>query len=157
MDASFTGAGGALGLALTALLVVTGYRLAAPRGTLAWSAVLAYVFALVVIHAAAPGAGDVEAPVALRVAGALAIVTGLLMAGTSARAARRLAHDLAASAPDVRSGPLVPAGLAVVLLGQLARTPSRGGSLAAAFAALLLGWTAVTSWRRRGAAMRTTG
>lgn len=153
---TFTGAEGALGLALTTLLVVTGYRLAAPRGTVAWAAVLAYVLALVAIHAGALGTQHTEPPAILRVAGALGVVTGLVMAGTSARAARRLAHDLRAGAPAVRSGPLLPAGLAMALLGQLVRAPSRGGTLAVALAVLLLGWTAVTSWRRRGAAMRTT-
>lgn len=146
---TYTAPESALGLALTALLVVVGYRVARPRGPLAWVAVLGYVAALVSTFLGArgaPGAGGL--PAGVRIPGAVAIVAGLVIAGAALRSSRRVERT-----HSVETGPArqagVHAGLALVLVGQLARAPSHVGAYVTATAVLVLAVAAFTSWRDR--------
>lgn len=146
---TYTAPEGALGLALTALLVVVGYRLARPRGPLAWAAALAYVAALVSSFLGARGVHGADGPPAgVRIPGALAIVAGLVIAGAALRASGRVERTHSAvTGPARQAG--VHAGLALVLVGQLARAPSQVGAYVTAMAVLILAVAAFASWRHR--------
>jgi hypothetical protein len=144
-----TSSQGSLALAATALLVVVGYRLARPGTGPEWLAVAAYVVALTVQLLGArgllPGATFAAGP-ALRVGGALLLVAGLVLAGKRSRARRAAA---APAQPGGLQGGAAPvfAGLALVLVGQLARAPSLAGGVATAVA--VLGCVAAMLARRR--------
>jgi len=144
---------GSLALAIGALLLVMGYRVARPDRAREWAAVAAYAAALVAQTLGARGLlqGAVAAPgAALRIAGAVLVVVGLVMAGTAVRARRRAARTSPADAvAPGRVGP-VYAGLAVVLAGQLLRDPSEAGFVVAAIAAPFLFWAALASPREPG-------
>jgi hypothetical protein len=140
---------GALGLAIVALLVVLGHRLARPARAADWLAVGAYAGALVAIYLGARAgpadAAGAQAGVALRLAGALALLAGVLVAGSGVRARLR------AATPRTGLAPVPPgerarthAGLALVLAGQLLRAPTRLGAVAALVAAGALAWA---GWR----------
>jgi hypothetical protein len=149
MDA-FTSPDGALRVAIAALLAVVGYRLARPARAADWLAVLAYVGALAAVLLAERGAAPAAAPpIAFRVVGALLLVGGLLVAGAPARAARTAAPAGARPPPPTlapRERWLVHGGLALVLMGQLLRAPTRPAVAAVAAAAAVL---AATAWLGR--------
>jgi hypothetical protein len=144
---ALTSPGGALALATAALLLVLGLRLARPRGPAGWAAAVAYAASLAATLLGAlhllPGRAFVS-PLPLRVAGAAAVVVGLLTAGAPARRRR----------PVAERGPRVTgaayAGLALVLLGQLLRAPSAAGALGVGVAALVHGWAAWSGRRAPG-------
>jgi hypothetical protein len=140
---------GSLALAIAALLVVFGFRLARPAGARAWLAFVAYAAALVLQALGArgllPGPAR-DAGTGLRLAGAALLVAGLLLAGKPTRARRRPAAPAApAVAAEGRLDP-VHAGLALVLVGQLLRGPSLAGAIAVLVAVAVNGWLAA----RRG-------
>ena len=146
---SLSSAEGALGLAIAALLLVVGFRFAAPRRGREWAAAAAYAGALGVSFAGGSGLLGEPAAVACapqRIAGGGVLVAGLLLAGGAARD-RRLAAR--AAVPGGGSGPRLHAGLALVLLGYLLRAPSRAGAIATAAALLLHAWTALGAWGTR--------
>lgn len=140
---------GSLALGLAALLLVMGFRLARPGRAREWGALVAYSAAVVAQTLGArgilPGA-VVQAGAAPRILGAVLLIVGLVMAGSSARARRRAAMGLATERERTQ-GHMDPvyAGLAVVLLGHLLREPSAAGAIAAGVAAPFLAWPAVTS------------
>lgn len=139
---------GALALATAALLLVVGLRLAGPRGAAGWAGGGAYAASLAATLLGGLGVVPGPAlapPLALRLAGAAAVVAGLLVAGARARRAARAAGGAAAAAPSAW------AGLALVLVGQLARAPSAAGALGLAAAAAGLGWAAASARRPAGA------
>lgn len=127
---------GSIELAISALLLVLGYRLARPARGRDWLAMLAYAVALAGQLLGRVGVlrGHVHAPgLAPRVLGAAILVTGLVLAGAPARARRRMARSTSPDPPLQTSGaPAVPAGLALVLAGQLLRGPSTLGIVAVA-------------------------
>lgn len=146
MDA-LTSASGSLAVAISALLLVMGFRLARPARAREWVALAAYAAALAVQTLGALGLlGEAPVPPAagLRVAGAIALVAGILLAGTPARERRRAAISGAPLPPPRRGIDPVYAGLALVTLGQLLRGPSRAGAVAVAVAALVAAWVAFT-------------
>jgi hypothetical protein len=133
---------GALGLAVAALLLVLGLRLAPRRGVTGAAAAATYAASLAVTLLGAlrvlPGPA-LAAPLGLRLAGAAAIFAGLLAAGALARLHPR-GEGGRGAAP--RAPTAVYAGLALVLLGQLLRAPSAAGILGVAAAAIVHGWAA---------------
>jgi hypothetical protein len=139
MDA-LTSPEGSVALALCALLVVVGYRLARPDRGREWLAIAAYAAALVASLLGArgllPGPTAAVAP-AVRLAGAALLVLGLLLAGQPSRARRRAARRAPGEATRAPPLDLVYAGLAVVLAGQLARAPSLAGGIATAAGVLV--------------------
>lgn len=141
---------GSLALALAALLLVVGFRLAHPSRGREWSALVAYAVAVVAQPLGARGilpGSVIAAGVPMRILGAILLVAGLVMVGTSARARRRAAAGTSATERSPTAGRLDPvyAGLAVVLLGLLLREPSAAGAIAAGLAAPFLAWPALTS------------
>jgi hypothetical protein len=147
MDA-LTSPAGSLAIAISALLLVMGFRLARPVRTREWLAIAAYAGALFAQTLGAIGflGGPVVAPgTPQRLAGAALLVAGILLAGAPSRARRRAAASAPASrAPDARSFDPVYAGLALILVGQLLRGPSRPGAISVAVAVLIAGWVALT-------------
>jgi hypothetical protein len=145
-----TSPGGAVALAISALLLVVGYRLARPERGREWLAVAAYGAALAAQLLGARGllpGPALSAGPALRIAGALLLVGGLLVAGGPSRAQRRAVRERRPG-PPARSG-AVYAGLGLVLAGQLARGPSSAGAIAAAAAMAVLAATAAAAQRDR--------
>jgi hypothetical protein len=152
---ALTSPDGALRLAIAALLAVVGHRLARPARGADWLGFLAYAGALAALYLAERAAAPAPpVDVAVRGAGALLLVGGLVLAGAPARAARRAlpagvrpppAEPLAA-----RGRRLVHAGLALVLAGQLLRAPTPRGAAAVLVAAVLLAATAGISRRPGG-------
>jgi hypothetical protein len=143
-----TSPAGSLAIAISALLLVMGFRLARPVRTREWLAIAAYVGALFAQTLGAVGfLGDpVVAPgTPQRLAGAALLVAGILLAGAPSRARRRAAASAPTSrAPEARSFDPVYAGLALILVGQLLREPSRPGAISVAVAVLIAGWVALT-------------
>ncbi len=143
-----TSPSGSLAIAISALLLVMGFRLARPVRSREWLAVAAYAGALFSQTLGAIGiiAGPAVAPgLALRLVGLAVLVIGLLLAGSSSRARRRAAMSAPpARVPEPRSVDPVYAGLALILVGQLLRGPSRAGAISVAVAALISGWVALT-------------
>jgi hypothetical protein len=149
-----TSPAGSLAIAISALLLVMGFRLARPVRTREWLALAAYAGALAAQTLGALGflmEERVAPGVSLRVAGLALLVFGLLLAGSSARARRRAATGAAtgaaARAPEARTVDPVYAGLALILVGQLLRGPSRAGAISVAVAVLIAGWVALTPRR----------
>ena len=146
---------GSLAIAISALLLVMGFRLARPARTREWLAIAAYAGALFTLTLGAAGflCGPPAAPGApQRLGGAALLVAGILLAGAPARArGRAAANPAAAAAPAPRSFDPAYAGLALVLAGQLLRGPSRPGAIAVGVAVLIAGWVALTP-RREGRA-----
>jgi hypothetical protein len=141
---------GSVALAISALLLVFGFRLARPDRPREWLAVVAYAAALVAQTLGAQGLlpGPVlAAGTALRLAGAALLVLGLLLAGQSSRARRRAAMS-GETWPERGATSFDPVygGLALVAIGQLLRGPSLGGAVAVLVAVVLNGWVAL----RRG-------
>jgi hypothetical protein len=148
---SLTSPTGSLAVAISALLLILGFRLARPSRSREWLAVAAYAAALAAQTLGALGllGGGVTAPGnGVRLAGAFLLLGGLLLAGSPSRARRRAAVA-AAPAPSPRRIDAVYAGLALILLGQLLRGPSRPAAVTAAVAVLLAVWVALTP-RRSG-------
>jgi len=146
-----TSPAGSLAIAISALLLVMGFRLARPVRTREWLAIAAYAGALVAQTLGALGflAGPPVVPgAALRIAGLALLVGGLLLAGSSSRARRRAAMGVPAGlVPEARTVDPVYAGLALILVGQLLRGPSRPGAISVAIAVLIAGWVALTPRR----------
>jgi len=150
---------GSVALAVSALLLVVGYRLARPERLREWLAVAAYAAALAVQLLGARGllpGRTLAASGALRIAGAALLVIGLVLAGTSSRARRRVAM---AARPEPRPAPRtvdpVYAGLALVLVGQLAREPSLAGGISTLAAVVVCG--SVAFGLQRGASSHRSG
>lgn len=148
---------GSIAVAVSALLLVVGYRLARPERGREWVAIAAYALALVVQVLGArellPGATLVPAP-ALRIAGSVLLVAGLVLAGKRSRARR---HAAAIGRPEPkppRRPDPVYAGLGLVVVGQLARTPSLAGAIAAIVAVLACAAVALAPERGVGAGER---
>ena len=150
MDA-LTSPAGSLAIAISALLLVMGFRLAPPARTREWLALAAYAGALFAQTLGAIGflGGPIAAPgTPQRLAGAAVLVAGILLAGAPSRARRRAAASPAAArAPAPRSFDPVYVGFALILVGQLLRGPSRQGAIAVAVAVLIAGWVALTPRR----------
>jgi hypothetical protein len=143
MDA-LTSPAGSVAVAIAALLVVLGFRLARPERAREWLAVAAYAAALAVQAFGALGLlpGAVHEPeLALRGVGAALLVVGLVVAGGPTRARRRGATST--STPTY-------AGLALVAIGQLLRGPSAAGAIATVVAVLASGWAALAAGKRGG-------
>ena len=141
---------GSVALAISALLLVFGFRLARPARPREWVAVLAYAAALVAQTLGAQGLlpGAVLAVgTALRIAGAALLVLGLLLAGKSSRARRRAPSVETPPQPGTTPFDPVYGGLAVVAIGQLLRGPSLGGAVAVLVAVVLNGWVALKAGR----------
>jgi hypothetical protein len=142
---------GSVAVAVAALLLVLGFRLARPDRLREWLAVAAYAVALAAQLLGARGllpGRTVAAGSALRIGGAVLLVVGLVLAGTSSRARRRAAMN--AGLESVRgTGALDPvyAGLAVVLVGQLLRGPSVAGGVTVLAAVVVNGFVALTPLR----------
>lgn len=155
-----TSPAGSLAIAISALLLVMGFRLARPVRTREWLAIAAYAGALFAQTLGAVGfLGDpVVAPgTPQRLAGAALLVAGILLAGGPSRARRRAATSApAARAPDARSFDPVYAGLALILVGQLLRGPSRAGAISVAVAVVIAGWVALTPRRAERAGQGST-
>ncbi|ABS28443.1 hypothetical protein [Anaeromyxobacter sp. Fw109-5] len=146
---SLTSPTGSLAVAISALLLVLGFRLARPSRAREWLAVAAYAGALASQTAAALGLlGPPSEPgPGLRVAGGVLLVAGVLLAGAPARARRRAAVGAAPGSRPRRIDPAY-AGLALVLVGQLLRSPTRpAAAVSVAIAVLLAGWVALTTPR----------
>lgn len=146
-----TSPSGSVALALSALLLVVGYRLARPDRGREWLALAAYAAALVAQFLGArgllPGAAFTAGP-ALRIGGAMLLVVGLFVAGKPSRARRRAAIEgRAQSSPVPRALDPVYAGLSLVLVGQLARAPSLPGAVATIAAAAVCTSVALTPRR----------
>lgn len=144
---------GSVSVAIAALLLVFGFRLARPDRLRGWLAVAAYAVALTAQLLGARGllpGRTLAAGAAVRIAGAALLVVGLVLAGTSSRAGRRAAT---AAGPERRPAPIavdpVYAGLALVLVGQLAREPSLAGGISTLVAVVVCGSVAFAP--RRGA------
>lgn len=152
---TLTSPAGSLAIAISALLLVLGFRLARPARTREWLAIAAYAGALFAQTLGAVGflGGPPAAPGApQRLGGAALLVAGILLAGGPARArGRAAATPGAAAAQAPGSFDPVYAGLALVLAGQLLRGPSRPGAIAVGVAVLIAGWVALTP-RREGRA-----
>ena len=143
---SLTSPTGSLAVAISALLLVLGFRLARPSRSREWVAVAAYAGALAAQTLGALGllGGEVTTPGAgVRLAGAFLLLGGLLLVGSPSRA-RRHAAITGAPAPSPRRIDAVYAGLALILVGQLLRGPSRPAAVSAAVAVLLAFWVALT-------------
>jgi len=140
---------GALGLAVVALLVVLGYRLARPERGPDWIVLAAYAGALATIYGGARAVPARDPGLVLRLTGAAALLAGVVLAGTAMRARRRDPAARAGLAPIARAErPRIHAGLALVVAGQLLRAPTLLGLVAAAVAGAALAWGA---WRVREA------
>jgi hypothetical protein len=137
-----TSPAGALSLAVAALLVVLGVRIAGrARGGAAAQAAYAAAIVAAVLGAAGilPGPAP-AAPAAVRWVGSALLVAGLLVAGAGSRGGAR--PDPAAPArPPARGRAML--GLTAVLAGHLLRAPSGAGAIAAAAAAAVLAAAAV--------------
>ena len=155
-----TSPAGSLAIAISALLLVMGFRLARPVRTREWLAIAAYAGALFAQTLGAVGfLGDaVVAPgTPQRLAGAALLVAGILLAGGPSRARRRAADERpGGTAPDARSFDPVYAGLALILVGQLLRGPSRAGAISVAVGVLIAGWVALTPRRAARAGQGST-
>ncbi len=154
-----TSPAGSLAIAISALLLVMGFRLARPVRTREWLALAAYAGALAAQTLGALGflTGETVDPgVSLRLAGLALLVFGLLLAGSSSRARRRAATDATARVPEARTVDPVYAGLALILVGQLLRGPSRAGAISVAVAVLIAGWVALTPRRAERAGQGST-
>jgi hypothetical protein len=150
---------GAVALAIAALLLVVGYRLARPDRGREWLAIALYAAALAALLLGArgmlPGPALAAGP-ALRIAGAALVVGGLVVAGKPSRDRRRAAATpparptpgpLGPHPPAVEAAPLTWVGLALVVVGQLARSPSVAGAVVTAAAVLVLAAVAAASRR----------
>jgi hypothetical protein len=143
---------GSVALAVSALLLVVGYRLARPERAREWLGVAAYAAALVAQLLGARGVLPGPAPAAgaaLRVAGAALLVTGLLVAGKPRARNRAAIEGDPPAGGRARAAGAVHAGLALVLLGQLMRAPSLAGAAAVSIAVAIEAWVAWSA-RRRG-------
>lgn len=142
-----TSPSGSVALAVSALLLVVGYRLARPGRGRDWLALAAYAVALAAqllgARGVLPGPAFTAAP-AVRIAGAALLVAGLLVAGIPARAQRRAAIEGRARPTTPRGFDPVYAGLGLVLVGQLARMPSFAGAIATIAAAAVCAFVALT-------------
>jgi hypothetical protein len=142
---------GALGLAITALLLVLGFRFARPARAREWIAVGAFALALAVTFAGsrglAPGA-VLPAGAGLRLAGAAIFVVGLLLAARAGRT-RHLAALGGAVAFRARAQQALYGGLALVVVGHVARAPSDAGLIASGVGAVTC--AAVAFWPERRA------
>ncbi len=139
---------GSLAIAIAALLLVLGLRLARPARAREWASAVAYAGGLVVQALGAAGllpGGRVTPGVALRLAGAVLVVAGILLAGKRTRDRRRGAPATGAAGPAAADP--VHAGLALVLVGQLLRGPSLAGAVAVLAALAVVGWAAATPRR----------
>lgn len=143
---------GSIALAIAALLLVLGFRLARPGRAREWVAVGAYAVALGTQVVAAQGllpGSALPAGVTVRITGAALLVLGLILAGRSSRARRRAVMNTATpSESATRSLDPVYAGLALVVLGQLLRGPSVAGGAAASAAILINVWVALKARHR---------
>jgi hypothetical protein len=64
--------------------------------------------------------------------------------------------DATARVPVARTVDPVYAGLALILIGQLLRGPSRAGAISVALAVLIAGWVALTPRRAERAGQGST-
>jgi hypothetical protein len=127
---------GSIELAITALLLVLGYRLIRPTQAREWIGITAYAAGLAVqllvgsglIHGAVLAVGLWQ-----RVLGAAVLVAGLVLAGTPARVRRRALSSAPAPTP-ARALAAGQAGLALVVAGQFLRGPSTSGLVPVAVA-----------------------
>lgn len=142
----FTSAEASLGVAIAVLLVVLGFRFARPGTPRGWAALLGYGLAIAATLLAGRRSlvGPVmEAGTLLRLSGAAVLVVGLLLAGSAARA-----RDLPTADPPLGSSShrrmphRMAVGLALVLLGFLARSPSLAGGIAVLLDLALVVWAA---------------
>lgn len=138
---------GTIELAIAALLLVLGYRLARPSRSREWAAFAAYAAGLAGQLLGASGLlrGTVYASGApLRILGAAALLTGLVIAGAPARARRR-AMSNGNPIPAGRAAAAAHAGLALALVGQFARGPSTAGLAPVLVGAAVNAWVALVS------------
>jgi hypothetical protein len=148
---------GAVALAVSALLLVLGYRLARPVRGREWLALGAYALALVAQLLGARGLlpGPALVPgLSLRIAGGVLLVAGLLLAGKPSRARRRGAIAALPRAASPRRPDPVYAGLGLVVVGQLARAPSLAAAVATIVAVLACAAVALAPERGIGAGER---
>jgi hypothetical protein len=142
----FASAEASLGVAIAVLLVVLGFRLARPGSSRGWAALLGYGLAIAATLLADRGillGPAIEAGTLLRLSGAAVLVVGLLLAGSAARARALPAADTrAGSSSHRRMFPRTAVGLALVLLGFLARSPSLAGGIAVLLDLALVAWAA---------------
>ena len=144
---------GSIELAIGALLLVLGYRLARPARPREWAGVAAYAAGLAGQLLGASGLlhGRVlEAGVPLRILGAVLLVAGLVLAGAPARARRRLAPTAPGARPTLAM-PAGHAGLALVVAGQFLRGPSTTGLVPVAVGILVNAGLALAARRPRSA------
>jgi protein-S-isoprenylcysteine O-methyltransferase Ste14 len=148
---------GSLALAISALVVMLGWRFTLPVRGRDFAGVVVYIAAIAVSFAAGrgllPGGGPVAAGPVARLGGAALLVAGLLLAGASFKA-RLLAGrgHLAEAGPYARIRHPLYAGLALVLVGHLLRLPSRAGALAVTIALVQYLWLGMVEEREARAA-----
>jgi protein-S-isoprenylcysteine O-methyltransferase Ste14 len=136
-----------LGVAIAALLLLLGFRFARPDSPREWLAFVGYAGAIVSTFLASRGVlpgPAADAGQAVRLLGAAVLVLGLVLAGSAVKAGRLgLQEGLAGSGPyrRVRHTPWL--GLALVLVGFLARAPSVIGAVTLCLAVLLAFWAAL--------------
>ena len=156
MGGVFT-AEGSLALAISALVVVLGWRFTLPARGRDLGGLAVYVLALGVTYAAAygllPRSGAVEAPPAARLVGGALMILGLALAGGAYRARLQAGRGhLTRGGPYARIRQPLHLGLALVLLGHLLRLPSSVGLLATAVGLASQALTAAAEEREAAAA-----
>jgi protein-S-isoprenylcysteine O-methyltransferase Ste14 len=147
-----TSAEGSLALAITALLLVMGFRLARPARGREWGAITTYATAIVLTllaaHGLLPGPPPPTPAAPVRIAGAALLVSGLLLAGAAAGVrASTPAGELATTGPYSRVRHPLYIGLVLVVIGNVVRAPSTAGLLSAAAAAVVYASLAITEER----------
>ena len=139
---SLTSPEGSLGLALTVLVLVLGYRFSQPERARDWGALASFAGALGVAFAAGRGLLDAGEgpPPALpgRLAGGVLLLGGLVLAGAAWKARRATAPgQLTTQGPYGRVRHPLFVGLVLALVGYVLRTPSLAGAWAAGVAGLV--------------------
>lgn len=136
---------GSLALAIAVLAIVLGYRFTLPERARDLGGFLTFALAIALGFAAGrglvPGAQALPAPLPARLAGAVLLLAGLALAGSSSKARLQAGRGLLASGgPYARLRHPLYLGLSLVLMGCVVRAPSAAGVLAAVVAVGQYSW-----------------
>lgn len=154
---SVLSAEGSLALAISALVVVLGWRFTLPERGRDFAGALVFVAAVALTFAAGrglvPRAAPWPAAAPLRLAGAALLVAGLALAGASFQARLHAGRGrLAVLGPYARIRHPLYAGLGLALVGHLLRLPSQLGAVLAVVALAQYAWLASVEERDARAA-----